>query len=313
MTRPIIRIATRTSDLALWQAHYVAGLLIELSEPPEVEIVHITTSGDRDQASALSAFGGSGAFTREVQHAVLDGRADIAVHSLKDLPTQSAPGLTLAAVPQRAATGDVIVLPSGRPQTESLSDLEPGLSLGTGSPRRQAQLRYLRPDLRVSGIRGNVPTRIRKLDAGEFDAIVLAAAGLDRLGLSHRISIRLGPPDFFGAVGQGALGIECRDDDDRVQVILGRLTCPTAMANVLAERSLLATLRAGCHAPVGVCTERRDSQLVLTAVLLNADGTVRIEKQGAGSPEAAVELGRSVAEEILEAGGDVILAGDQQG
>ena len=184
--RSMIRIATRKSALALWQAHYLADRLRSLPAAPEVELVPIITTGDSNQSDALRQFGGTGVFTREVQIAVLDQRADIAVHSLKDLPTQSADGLVLAAVPQREQRCDALLLPQIVDAIESLDDIPKGAKIGTGSPRRQAQLLYLRPDLELCEIRGNVDTRIRKLDEGQYDAIVLAEAGLRRLELAHR-------------------------------------------------------------------------------------------------------------------------------
>ena len=252
MSQRTLRIATRTSALALWQANYLADRLRSLPESPTVELVRIVTTGDTNQTDALRQFGGTGVFTREVQKAVLDQRADMAVHSLKDLPTQSADGLILACVPERAPRFDALLLPNGAEPIQSLRDLTPNARLGTGSPRRQAQLLNLRPDLQLLEIRGNVDTRIRKLDEGQYEGIILAEAGLRRLGLEARISILLQPPELFPAVSQGALGIECRDDDEEIMHLLSAITCATTHAEALAERSLLRTLRAGCHAPLGV-------------------------------------------------------------
>jgi hydroxymethylbilane synthase len=307
MPRPRIRIATRTSDLALWQAHYVRDRLTQLAEEPDVEIVHITTSGDRDQTSPLAQFGGTGAFTREVQHAVLEDRADIAVHSLKDLPTDSTAGLKLAAVPDRASTRDALLLPADAAALSSVSELPEDCRIGTSSPRRAAFLRRLRPDLVVDEIRGNVPTRIRKLDEGEFDAIVLAEAGLDRLGLAERISLLLQPPDFYAAVGQGALGIECRADDETTSNLLSEITCAETWHAVTAERSLLAALRAGCHAPVGVAALVQGDVLQLTGVLLDATGSQCLTHSAEAPCADAVQLGCEVAEQLLQAGGEDLL------
>lgn len=246
MSGVLIRIATRTSALALWQAHYIAGRLQQLPAAPAVEIVHIITTGDQNQTDALRQFGGTGVFTREVQKAVLDGRADIAVHSLKDLPTLTAEGLQLAAVPERAPRCDALLLPGHSPPVSTIHDLPESARIGTGSPRRQAQLLHHRPDLLVQEIRGNVDTRLRKLDEGQYDAILLAEAGLTRLGLAERMSLPLTPPLFFPAVSQGALGIECRGDDQAVQALLSQLTCHGTLTEVLAERALLRELRAGC-------------------------------------------------------------------
>lgn len=307
MTDRIWRIATRKSALALWQANHVADRLRELPSAPTVELVLIVTSGDQNQTDALRQFGGTGVFTREVQKAVLDGRADFAVHSLKDLPTQSAEGLLLACVPERAPRCDVLLLPPTATPPTSLADLPPSARIGTGSPRRQAQLRYHRSDLRISEIRGNVDTRLRKLDDGQYDAILLAEAGLRRLGLQQRISLLLQPPLFFPAVSQGALGIETRADDEHAKALLAPLTCTTTHAEVIAERALLRTLRAGCHAPLGAWAEITDQTLTLTAVLLSNDGTSRLEQSVSGPAADPERVGIAAAEKLLAAGASVLL------
>lgn len=302
-----IRIATRTSALALWQAEYVAARLRDLPQQPVVELVRVTTTGDQNQTDALRQFGGTGVFTREVQKAVLDGRADVAVHSLKDLPTESTAGMVLAAVPARAPRCDAMLLPHTAAPLNSILDLPPGASVGTGSPRRQAQLRLHRPDLRVLEIRGNIDTRLRKLDEGQYDAILLAEAGLDRLGLAQRISVRLCPPDFYPAVSQGALGIECRDDDAATRSLLAHLTCSRTLAESLAERALLRALRAGCHAPLGVWTEAIPAGISLTGILLSTDGATCVRQSATGDAEAPEELGQHVAQLLLECGGAALL------
>ncbi|HEY2250702.1 MAG TPA: hydroxymethylbilane synthase [Planctomycetaceae bacterium] len=302
-----VRIATRASRLALWQANHVAGLL-ELAAPDvNVEIVHVTTSGDRDQTGALTSFGGLGVFTREVQKAVLDGEADLAVHSLKDLPTESAAGLCLAAVPEREETTDALVLPAGSPAITDLTMLPSGTRLGTGSLRRQAQLLHLRPDFQFIGVRGNVETRVRKLDAGEFDALVLAVAGLARLKFADRISLKLAPPVMFAAVGQGALGIESREADADLRALLAQLDDANARTRVTAERALLAHLRAGCHAPVGAATRIESADLVLEAVVLSPDGRERIFAEGHGPAASCAQLGQEVADRLLAQGADRLI------
>jgi hydroxymethylbilane synthase len=303
----ILRIATRTSALALWQANFMADQIRQLPDPPDVELVRIVTTGDQNQTDALRQFGGTGVFTREVQKAVLDRRADIAVHSLKDLPTQSADGLVLGCVPARAPRYDALLLPSGAPTITLLTELSQGARIGTGSPRRQAQLRYIRPDLQLEEIRGNVDTRLKKLDEGQYDAIVLAEAGLRRLGLESRISLLLEPPVVFPAVGQGALGIECRIDDAATQTLLQNLICSITLSEVLAERSLLRALRVGCHAPLGAWCRVEEGQLLLTAVLLSHDGTSRLEETGTGAIGAAEQVGLMVADQLLTAGGQALL------
>ena len=307
MSQLILRIATRKSPLALWQANYTADRLRQLPAQPTVELVPIVTSGDTNQTDALRQFGGTGVFTREVQKAVLDGRADLAVHSLKDLPTQSADGLLLACVPERAPRCDSLLLPVGGPAVTSLQDLPAGARVGTGSPRRQAQLLHHRPDLQLSEIRGNVDTRLRKLDEGQYDAIILAEAGLGRLGLAERIGLVLAPPLIFPAVSQGALGIECRADDTVTGDLLAQLACPVTTAEVLAERSLLRTLRAGCHAPLGVWCSVEQQQLTLTGVLLSHDGSTRLEQTVCGMATEPEVAGQQVAEQLLGCGAESLL------
>ncbi len=245
-----LRIATRASALATWQAEHVAALLRAADPGRLVELVPVSTQGDRDRNSALSTFGGVGVFTREVQQAVKDGRADLAVHSLKDLPTEPSEGLTLGAVLERAPRCDSLLLPGGK-ACGSLAELPPSARVGTGSLRRQAQLLSHRPDLQLSEIRGNLDTRLRKLDEGQFDAIILAEAGLRRLGWENRISLVLAPPVMYPAVGQGAIGVECRLDDESTLSALNPLDDETTRIEVTAERACLGALRAGCHAPVG--------------------------------------------------------------
>ena len=305
MNRPrqnLIRIATRASQLALWQANHVAGLLRRVAPDCQIELVHVSTVGDRDRIEPLHHFGGVGVFTREVQRAVLDGRADLAVHSLKDLPTEPVEGLTLAAVPERASPFDALILPAGTQAARGLDSLAPGARVGTGSLRRQAQLLHHRPDLLMREIRGNVETRLRKLDEGEYDAIVLAVAGLSRLELGDRISLELRPPLLYAAVGQGALGVECRLDDAGLQEVLRQITDPRAYAAVTAERTVLAEMRAGCHAPLGAMTTHGDERLTLQTVVLSRNGRERMAASATGSAEDPVEIGRRVAADLLRQG-----------
>jgi hydroxymethylbilane synthase len=305
----VIRIATRSSGLALWQANHVAGLISKAAPGTTIEIVHVTTTGDRDQGESLRAFGGLGVFTREVQRAVLDGRADLAVHSLKDLPTETAPGLRLAAVPEREETADALVLPAGAAAPAELEALKPGARIGTGSLRRRAQLLHRRSDFVFVEARGNVETRLAKLDQGQCDALVLAAAGLKRLGLANRISSRLEPPFMFPAVGQGALGIECRDGDEgsRVFEALRLLDDAATRARITTERALLAHLRAGCHAPVGAATRIEAGELILEAVVLSADGRQRLSDCGRAPTTAAAQLGSDIAERLLRQGAQALI------
>lgn len=305
-----LRIATRASRLALWQAEHVAALLRAASPGCPVQIVHVSTTGDRDQAGALRSFGGMGVFTREVQLALLEGRADLAVHSMKDLPTESAEGLFLAAVPERGILFDALVLPRTCAGAVGIEHLPPGARIGTGSLRRQAQLLHFRPDLQLAEVRGNVETRLQKLDAGEYDALVLAAAGLTRLGLQERISLLLEPPVMYPAVGQGALALECRADDSATRAALQLLTDGETFSRVQAERSLLATLRAGCHAPVGTLSTVQGGELSLTAVVLSPDGAVLVKQQAVAPLAEARLLGERVAQLLLAEGADELLRGE---
>lgn len=322
-----IRIATRASRLAMWQAEHVRDLLKSAAPERSVEIVPLSTIGDRDKTEALTRLGdsgGVGVFTREIQAALLDGRADIAVHSLKDLPTESAAGLTLAAVPLRGAMFDVLVLPlgsEGRKQKAEGSEkstsmpsafclLPSGSRIGSGSPRRRAQLLHHRPDLQFVEARGNVETRLRKLDEGQFDALVLAEAGLTRLELLERMSAPLHPPFFLPAVGQGALGIECRSADESTREVLSRLIDRPTWNAVLAERAVLSTLRAGCHAPLGVWIRPDGDAIRFTAVVLSLDGVQRFESERlatVASDDDAIGLGRAVAEDLLAQGAAALL------
>ena len=308
-SRPTLRIATRASQLALWQSNYIADLIRAAAPQVAVELVHVTTTGDRDQSETLRALGSFGVFTREVQLAVLDGRADMAVHSLKDLPTDGPPQLTLAATPVRAVTHDALILPSHQSARAILADLPHGARVGTGSPRRQAQLRYLRPDLQLSEVRGNVDTRLRKLDSGEYDALILASAGLTRLGWSNRIHSELAPPEMYPAVGQGAVGVECRTDDHDLRTLLGSITDPSTFSAVIAERSLLSSLRAGCHAPLGVRTDVKGDQIRLEGVVLPPDGQQRWMASATGDISDAAGVGVVVARLLREQGVDRVLRG----
>ena len=299
-----LRIATRGSQLARWQADWVADRLRRSGQT--VEIVEIATRGDVDQSEFVGDIGAPGVFTKEIQRAVLAGEADVAVHSLKDLPTDLVEGLVLAAVPTRESPADVLV----SPLANSIDALPKGARVGTGSLRRQAQLRHLRPDLQVAAIRGNVETRIRKLDEGQFDAIVLAEAGLKRLGLADRISQVLPWELMLPAVGQGALGIECRAEDVPTIAALTNLDDAATHAAVLAERALLARLRGGCLAPIGAIGVVAEGRLELSAVVLSPDGARRLHERDSASPDQADALGRKVADVLLSRGaGELIAAG----
>src|SRR3954447_2169680 len=272
-----LRLGTRASALARWQAEWVAARLQERGVA--VELVPITTQGDV-KAGPLAQIGGQGLFTKEIQRALLDGKIDLAVHSCKDLPTAEVAGLAIAAVPARESTADVLL----SLKADSIESLPSQARVGTGSLRRKAQLLHLRADLLIEDIRGNVETRLRKLDDAEYDAIVLAEAGLKRLNLDHRITQVIPRSVMLPAVGQGALAIETRVADARTRTLVAPLDhYPTHQA-VLAERRLLLALRAGCLAPVGALARVDESKLALDAVVLSPDGKRRLTASGSGSP-----------------------------
>ncbi|WP_397570878.1 hydroxymethylbilane synthase [Schlesneria sp. T3-172] len=306
-TRPQLRIATRASQLALWQSNYIAGLIQKVAPQVKVELVHVSTAGDRDQTEALQVLGSFGVFTREVQTVVLKEQVDIAVHSLKDLPTDGPPELTLGAVPTRGLTHDALILPANQTARLSLKDLPRNARVGTGSPRRKAQLRYLRPDLQLFEIRGNVDTRLKKLDAGDYDAIILASAGLTRLGWAGRIHSEIAPPFMYPAVGQGAVGVECRTNDHELRELLQQITDPVTMAAVTAERSLMSSLRAGCHAPLGAYTTVSDQRIRLEAVVLPVDGSQRWMASATSELAEGEALGNQVATLLKDQGVDRVL------
>jgi hydroxymethylbilane synthase len=304
MTVAALRIGTRASKLARWQSDWVAAALT--AGGLQAEVVEIRTQGDLDQTGALRSLGGQGVFTNEIQQALRRGDVDVAVHSYKDLPTGPSAGLAVAAVGPREDPVDALVAAPGL----SLASLPQGARVGTGSLRRQAQLRLCRSDLEVVGIRGNVDTRLRKLDEGQVDALVLAAAGLIRLGLAHRIVERLAPPRLLPAVGQGAVAIECRADDATACAAVAPLDhFPTRLATT-AERALLAALRAGCSAPVAAWGRLVDGRLLLDALVADPQGTeaqrvahaIELPEAPGAALAAAERLGQSAAEDLLARG-----------
>jgi hydroxymethylbilane synthase len=275
-----------------------------------VELVEISTRGDVATREPIGSLGGVGLFTKEIQQALLDERVDLAVHSLKDLPTEGVAGLCLAAVPRRASPRDVLVSRDALP----LAALPQRASVGTGSLRRRAQLWHARRDLRLVDVRGNVDTRLAKLAAGQFDALVLAEAGLARLGFESRITQVLEPEVMLPAVGQGALAIEARAADRATREIVAVLDAPSARQAVTAERSLLAALAGGCLAPIGALAQlEADGRLRLRAVVLSPDGRRRLAAEDAAAADEAEALGRGVAERLLAAGAAELVALARQG
>ena len=298
-----LRIGTRGSPLALWQAHYVSDLLRTAVPGLAIELVQIQTEGDEIRDVPLVQLGGEGIFTKAIQRAVLDRRVDLAVHSLKDLPTIVVADLVLAAVPPRGPVGDVLV--SHRHQR--FADLPNGATVATGSLRRRAQILSRRPDLNVIDIRGNVETRLRKLAESDLDATILAQAGLERLGLSERITEVLDPTWMLPAVGQGALGLECHVDDNDTRNLLSKIDHPSTRHAVLAERAMLRGLGGGCQVPIASLSHTENGQLFLQGVVLAPDGTGRITQQIAGPPEDAELLGQRLANQLLDQGARELL------
>jgi hydroxymethylbilane synthase len=286
----------------MWQAEWVAAQLTHSGH--DVELVIISTRGDVSTAS-LSQVGGQGLFTKEIQRALLADQVDLAVHSLKDLPTVEVSGLKLAAVPERETSQDCLLSRANL----LFEDLPPGALVGTGSARRGAQLLAWRSDLVIKDIRGNVDSRIRKLEEGQYDAIVLAAAGLTRLKLLSHVTQYLPQIKILPAIGQGALGLECRADDDATATAVSALNHPASMAAVLAERSLLASLLAGCLAPVAAIAQVvAENQLQLTAGVFSLDGQQAIRGTRSGALQQAVEIGRELSEELKAAGATLLIA-----
>ncbi|MBN1909868.1 MAG: hydroxymethylbilane synthase [Pirellulales bacterium] len=289
-----LRLGTRASALARWQADWVARRLTDLGI--DVDLVPISTTGDQQHSGPISQIGAQGVFTKEIQQALLDGRIDVAVHSLKDLSTEPVAGLCLAAVPERGPVGDALVSNTHA----SLDALPRGARIGTGSLRRRAQLLHVRPDLDVQDIRGNVDTRLSKLDAGEFDAIVLAQAGLERLGLAERIAQVLPPDVMLPAIGQGALGVEIRVDNIETRQALAPLDHPASRAAVLAERAMLHALEGGCSAPIGAWARVENNFLTLSGRVLEPDGTHRLDATASASMSDPETLGRDVAAQLRQ-------------
>ena len=308
MERSIIRIGTRGDALALWQANWVVGRLEELGS--KCEIVTIASQADQEPDVSLGSLGVQGVFTKELQKALLDGRIDVAVHSLKDLPTEEVKGLMLSAVPERESPLDVLVSHRG----QSLAELPNGAKIGTGSLRRRCQLLHFRGDLKMLDVRGNIDTRVRKLRDGQFDGLILAEAGLKRLGLAGEVSQVLPVEVMLPAVGQGALGLETRANDQVTREALQPIDDTESRQSVLAERSLLDRLRGGCLAPVGAWARiEDDGRLRLTACVLSIDGVKRIVCDVLGNAAEAVQVGRQAAEQLLDQGAAELISQSRAG
>jgi hydroxymethylbilane synthase len=303
-----LRIGTRGSALALWQARSIARALLEATGV-EPEIVIIKTSGDKFQQVSFSQIGTKGVFIKELEDALLEERIDLAVHSMKDVPTDLPTGLTIAAIGKREDVRDALLSTSGA----SLTTLPQGARVGTSSLRRQSQLLHARPDLRLLELRGNVDTRIEKLKRGDYDAIVLAKAGLDRLGLSANISQVLPLDVSLPAAGQGAIGIEARAADQETIRILSALEDEDARAAVTAERAALAGLGGGCQVPIGAWGRVENGDLALDVAVLSADGTQRIWEKDSGAAQDAEGIGKRIAGKLRERGAAALLEPESRG
>ena len=302
-TRSELRIATRGSPLALWQAEHVAARLETLHPGLKVELVVMKTSGDKILDTPLAKIGGKGLFVKELENGLLEGRADLAVHSLKDVPVEFPPGLELAVVMEREDPRDAFVSNN----YQSLAELPAGARVGSSSLRRQTQIREAYPELEVDWLRGNVNTRLARLDAGDFDAIILAVSGLQRLGMDERIAAVLEPEVCLPAIGQGALGIEIRSDDDALRAMLGPLAHEETATRIAAERAMNQTLSGGCQVPIAGYAELDGDELYLRGLVGEPDGshTLRAEVRGPGADAHA--LGVQLAEQLLSMGAARIL------
>jgi hydroxymethylbilane synthase len=303
-----LRIGTRGSALALWQARSIARALLEATGG-EPEIVIIKTSGDKFQQTSFSQIGTKGVFIKELEDALLEERIDLAVHSMKDVPTETPEGLTIAAIGKREDVRDALLSLSGA----TLASLPRGARVGTSSLRRQSQLLYARRDLRMLELRGNVDTRIQKLRRGDYDAIVLAKAGLDRLGLSANISEVLPPEVSLPAAGQGAIGIEARAGDTETLRVLTGLEDGETRSAVSAERFALAGLGGGCQVPIGAWGRVENNRLALDVAVLSPDGKQRMWEQDSGSPTEPDAIGKRIAQKLRECGAAALLDRESRG
>ena len=303
-----IIIGSRGSKLALWQSEWVKARLEVLDPGVKVRIEIFKTTGDVRLDVPLSVIGGQGAFTKELEVALLDRRVDVAVHSLKDLPTVTPGGLSITATPEREDPRDALVLRAGpATQANSVKSLPEGAVVGTSSLRRIAQLKHLRPDVRIKDLRGNVDTRLRKLDEGEYDALILASAGLRRLGFGGRISAAIAQDEMLSAVGQGSLGVETRSDDGETNALVARLDDPRTRAAVTAERALLRSLGGGCQVPIAAHAKVADGRLSLDGLVATLDGTQVLRESLDGDAADAARVGEELAAMLLERGAGELL------
>lgn len=298
-----IRIATRKSALALWQARHVAAVLQELPEVSATELVPLSTKGDEILDRSLQKIGGKGLFIKELEIAMENGDADLAVHSMKDVPTDLPTGFCLAATMERANPRDALVTTTGA----QLDQLPQNACIGTSSLRRQAQIKMLRPDLRIQPLRGNVNTRLKKLENGDYAAIVLAAAGLERLELQHHISQQFSATQMLPAAAQGVLGIECLENNTKLRTVLRQLDDPITVQTTTAERAIARVLGANCQSPVAAFATVASEALELTALVALPDGSKFIKDAATGGAADAEQLGETLAAQLLERGARKLL------
>jgi hydroxymethylbilane synthase len=297
-----LRIGTRGSLLAKWQAEFVRKRLFAAAGT-EAEIVIIKTSGDKFANAPLTQIGGKGIFVKELEDALMEESIDVAVHSVKDIPTEIPPRLQFPAVFRREDVRDCLISANGA----TLANLRQGARVGTGSLRRQSQLRHIRPDLDVRDLRGNVDTRLRKAQSGEYDAILLAKAGLDRLGWSDRITETFSPDIFLPAVGQGAIAAECRLSDTEAAEVLAALDDAESRSAIIAERALLSALQGGCQVPLGAWARTERGEFILEACVCSVDGSQYVRQRATATPDQAAALGEHVARLLWESGAQSIL------
>jgi len=297
-----IRIATRKSQLAVWQAEHVASLLEGLDAVDSVELVRLSTRGDEILDRSLQKIGGKGLFIKELEVAMQEDRADLAVHSMKDVPAEMPDGFCIAAILERASHADALVS-GGVP----FADLREAAVVGSSSLRRQAQLRAMRPDLDIRPLRGNVNTRLAKFDAGEFDAIILAAAGLERLGMGERITARFGIDEMLPAASQGVIGIECLESNRELRAVLAALDHEATVQTTAAEREVARALDASCQSPVAAHATITDGTLSLIGLAALPDGSEVLRESSSGDPADAVEIGAAVARGLADQGVEALL------
>ncbi|WP_331460259.1 hydroxymethylbilane synthase [Desulfosarcina ovata] len=303
MASDTVTIGTRGSQLALWQAEWVKSAILANHPAIRVELAIIKTRGDKILDVPLAKVGGKGLFVKEIEEALLDGRIDLAVHSMKDMPADIPTGLCIGAIPKREEPRDVLITRSGDP----LEALPQGARVGTSSLRRAAQLLHVRPDIRIVPLRGNLDTRLKKLETESLDAIVLAAAGVRRLGLADRITQVLDETVMLPAVGQGALCIETRTDDSRIGAVVGALDDPTTRQVVLGERAFLNRLEGGCQVPIAGHGHMDANGFTLTGLVCDVDGSRQIKQTRTGAPDQSEQIGLALAEALLAAGAGAIL------